>query len=382
LKRNPRILFLQATEAAALPPIVNAAVLMAERGWNVTVLTAPIAGMQLAFPEHPLIDIQALPERPSHVMSKLNYLRYTARAIRLAQSIRPDVVYASDPLGAGPGLLAAKSTKARFAYHEHDSPTMGACGSVLSRLRGAAARNADLVIFPNEERGRIAQVEIGFVTDRLRIIWNMPRRSEMPPITDHQHEQMIVYYHGSITPERLPETVIDAILRFEGAVRLHIAGYEAPGSDGYIETLQRHGTTENGQPLVRYLGLFPISNQLLAVAAQTHVGLALMPLSSNDVNMLHMVGASNKIFEYMAAGLAVLVSDLPDWRRAFVVSGFSGACDPSSVDSVADALSWLLDNPELRRAMGVRNRSKILADWNYDTAFAPVMEMFREWVSQ
>ena len=49
LQRLPRILFVQATEAAALPPVINAAVLLAESGWKVTVLTAPIAGETCPF---------------------------------------------------------------------------------------------------------------------------------------------------------------------------------------------------------------------------------------------------------------------------------------------------------------------------------------------
>lgn len=374
-------MFIQATEAAAYPPIVNAAVLMAEDGWNVSILNAPVSGKKLAFPAHPLIDIRALSERPSHVMSKPNYLRYTAQAIRLARSIRPDVVYASDQLGAGPGLLAAKASGARLAYHEHDSPAPGVGStSVLRRARMAAVRKADVVIFPNEERARLAHAEIGFALDRLHIVWNMPRTSAMPSIADPRKEPMVVYYHGSITPGRLPQTLADAIRRFNGAIRLHVAGYEVDSSDGHIDRLRRHGTGDNGQRLVQYLGLLPLHSELLAAACQAHIGLALMPPRSNDVNMQHMTGASNKIFDYMAAGLAALVSDLPDWCRLFVATGFARACDPTSVDSVAAALSWFRDNPELRREMGARNRAKILADWNYDTAFAPVMRLFQAWV--
>ncbi len=377
--QTPRILFIQATDAAALPPIIHAAMLMAESGWNVTVLTAPVEGTNLVFAAHPRIDIHALPKRPSHVMSKLNYLCYAARAIRLARSIRPDVVYASDQLGAGPGLLAAKATGARLVYHEHDSPAPGAIGSVLRRLRAAAARQADLVIFPNDERARLAQAGIGFSADRLRVIWNMPRRSEMPPARDRPDAPMIVYYHGNISPALLPETSVSAVRRFNGAVQLQVVGYEAPGSVGYIDRLQRHGTTEDGQQLVKYLGLSS-RDELLAAAAQAHVGLALMPPSTSDVNMQHMTGASNKIFDYMAAGLATLVSDLPDWRRQFVATGFARACDPTSTDSVAAALSWFRDNPELRREMSARNRAKILADWNYDTAFVSVIRSCQSWI--
>ncbi len=375
----PRILFIQATEAAALPPVVNAAALMADSGWHVSVLTAPVAGINLAFASHPLIDIHRMPERPSHVMSKLNYLRYTARAVRLARRNRPDVVYASDQLGAGPGLLAAKTTRARLAYHEHDSPTPGAASSVLRHLRAAAMRKADAVIFPNETRARLAQAEIGFAPDRLHIVWNMPRRSEIPSITENSNEPLVLYYHGSVTPERLPQTVIDAVRRFDGAVRLQVAGYEVASSHGYIDKIERRRIGDSREPFVQYLGHFS-RNQLLAIAARAHVGLALMPPSSTDVNMRHMTGASNKIFDYMAAGLATLVSDLPDWRRQFVATDFARACDPTSTDSVAAALSWFRDNPELRREMSARNRAKILADWNYDTAFASVIRSCQAWI--
>ena len=36
-----------------------------------------------------------------------------------------------------------------------------------------------------------------------------------------------------------------------------------------------------------------------------------------------------EIFDYMAAGLALLVSDLADWREMFVARGFARACDPA-----------------------------------------------------
>jgi hypothetical protein len=123
----------------------------------------------------------------------------------------------------------------------------------LRRLRAAAARRADLLIFPNEERARLAQTEIGFATDRLRIVWNLPRKSEMPSIGVRGADPLVLYYHGSITPERLPPTVIEAVRRFDGAVRVHIAGFEVPSSNGHIDRLIVFGTTDKGEPRVRYL---------------------------------------------------------------------------------------------------------------------------------
>jgi len=105
--------------------------------------------------------------------------------------------------------------------------------------------------------------------------------------------------------------------------------------------------------------------------------LSLMPFKSDDVNINHMVGASNKPFDYMAAGLALLVSDLPDWTRMFVEPGFGLACNPADVDSISSVLSWFIDHPEERRAMAGRARDKIEAEWNYDAQFRGVLESLK-----
>ena len=372
-RSRPRVLFVQATNPGAYPPLIHASILMAEAGWEVTFLSAPIDGNELALDPHPRVKVLALKTRPSHVMSKLGYASYAAAAAGLALRLRPNVVYASDPLGAGPGLLAARIAGAALVYHEHDSPSPRMLRPVLARSRAAAARASRLVVFPNEERARVAQTELGFPNDRLHIVWNVPRRRELVAPAATAEPPLILYYHGSITPERLPETVAVAVRRMAGRVRLRIAGYEAASARGYVSHLVGSDTGASADAPVEYLGTVSRAN-LLGEAARAHVGLALMPLSSGDPNMNHMVGASNKPFDYMAAGLTLLVSDLPDWTRMFVEPGFGIACNPADTDSISAALGWFIDHPEERRAMGARARNKIEAEWNYDAQFRGVLE--------
>jgi glycosyltransferase involved in cell wall biosynthesis len=373
--RDRRVLFVQATEPAGYPPLIHASSLMAEAGWNVTLLSAPIEGKRLELTRHPRIALRAVPARPSHVMSKPAYARYVAAAARLALSLRPDVVYASDPLGAGPGLLAARLARARLVYHEHDSPAPASLRPLVARARAAAARRAELVIFPNEARARIAQAELGFSTDCLQIVWNMPRRAELPAALDNQPETpLVIYYHGSITPDRLPLGVVEAVRRLCGLACLRIAGYEAPGAVGYVQRLLELGGSNNSTGIVHYSGQVPGRADLVAMATRAHVGLALIPSRGNDVNFRHMTGASNKPFDYMAAGLALLVWDRPDWYDMFVVPGYARACDPTHPASIANALAWFLDHPAERQAMGSSGRARIEAEWNYDSAFEPVID--------
>jgi glycosyltransferase involved in cell wall biosynthesis len=215
---------------------------------------------------------------------------------------------------------------------------------------------------------------LGFPNNRLKIVWNVPRRREIVSYATTTTEPLIIYYHGSITPERLPKTVAFAVNRMAGRVRLRIAGYEAPGAHGYVRHLVDCGTGAAADALIEYIGLLPSREDLLAEAARAHVGLALMPCHSNDLNMRQMTGASNKPFDYMATGLALLVSDLPDWKTMFVDAGFALACDPTDVDSLSAALGWFIDHPDERRAMAARARNKIEAEWNYDTQFRAVLE--------
>ena len=368
-----RVLFLQATEPAAYPPLINASMLMAEAGWDVTFLSAPIAGEKLKLADHPRIAVRSIPPRPSHVMGKTAYAGYLAAAARLVLQLRPDVVYASDPLGAAPGLLAARIARGRLVYHEHDSPAPGSLAPVISRARVRAARSADLIVFPNEARAHIARAELGFTADRLHIVWNMPRRAELPPIEARPELPLTLYYHGSITPDRLPLAIVEALGRFRGRVRLRFAGYEAPSAAGYVHQLVRLGHIGCGNSLVGYVGQVQEHVDLVARAAQASVGLAVVPHHCDDLNMRHMTGASNKPFDYMAAGLALLVSNRPDWHEMFAAPGYARACNPTDPASVATALDWFLDHPEERRAIGAQGRAKIEAEWNYDTAFAPVM---------
>ena len=204
-------------------------------------------------------------------------------------------------------------------------------------------------------------------------MWNCPRLSEIPKPAAHRNGELIVYYHGSITGARLPPSLIRAVSRFGGAVRLHVAGFEVPGAIGYVQEMLTLAEDSGVADLIKFLGTIPLRRDLFHTASMADVGLSFMPTAADDVNLRHMVGASNKPFDYMACGLPLLVSDLPDWSSTFVEPGFARACDPNDPDSIEATLRWYLDRPVDRRAMGRRCRKKIRQDWNYDVMFAGVL---------
>lgn len=366
-------LFLQLADPALYPPIMHAALIMAENGWKVKILSSPQHDIKMEFPAHPGIETIKLRTRPSYRVLARDYLAYITKAIVMAFRFKPDVIYASDPLGSIPGMLAFISFRSRLVYHEHDSPTHNRQLMFLLRVaRKRVAQMALIVVFPNSERADIVREQLGFCPSKIAVIWNLPSRRSIPPRVEKPNGPLVFYYHGSITPERLPRTVPEAIARLRCGGALRIAGYEVPSAQGYINELQsRWGRVQDGG-LIDFIGQLS-HPQLLREAAKAHIGIALMPHESADINMKYMSGASNKAFDYMAAEMPLLVSELPEWRKMFVDPGYAVACDPDSVDSVERALAVLVGDSDKRKAMAKASREKIDKNWHYEAAFCQVL---------
>lgn len=56
-----------------------------------------------------------------------------------------------------------------------------------------------------------------------------------------------------------------------------------------------------------------------------------------------------------------------------VDGGFGVACDPESGDRIAAAVSGLLSEPSALATLRSRTQRQIATEWNYETAFTPVM---------
>ena len=373
---RPVVLFLQATDPAIYPPLINAAWLLSEAGLHSTFLSSPHADNELAMPEIPGLTIEKIPTRPTFAVDRMSYIAYIRRAVGLARKLRPRAIYASDPMGALPGLIASHLSGTPLVYHEHDSPSDSRqLHSLVRCARSFAIRTANIVVFPNAARAEAARADIRFDESRLMIVWNTPRIAEIPAKAVRD-DVFTLYYHGSINEQRLPMAVAEAVSQFGRQVRLRIAGYDtSPGRRHLSDMIERYGKWHEGG-LIDSLGQIK-REDLLTAAATADAGLALMPVASDDINMVSMVGASNKAFDYMAAGLPIIVSDLAEWKTMYVAPGHGFAANPSDAKSLAAVIRILLDDPINRRAIGSRNQARVAREWNYDTHFRAVVNALK-----
>jgi glycosyltransferase involved in cell wall biosynthesis len=175
-------------------------------------------------------------------------------------------------------------------------------------------------------------------------------------------------------PSRLPVSVLEALATLPERVKLRVIGYETIGHLNYVSSLRETSRRLGIADRVEFLGTIPERNELLSWCRKSDIGLALLPKESSDVNEQNMTGASNKPFDYLSCGLAILMSDLPDWRAFYAEPGFGLTCNPEDSKSIADALRWFLDHPVEMRAMGESGRRRIATEWNYEAKFVPILE--------
>jgi glycosyltransferase involved in cell wall biosynthesis len=374
--RQKRVLYIQYANPAALPPLEHSSKLLLKTGWEVLFLGVRAANTDNIAFQDPQIRVELLRDCAGGWRNRLRYLSFLGWVVVKALSWSPNWIYASDMSVCPVAYLLSFFPSTQMIYHEHDSPAEKATGlfqRFLLFFRRLLARRA-LCILPNEQRESIFRKETRAASSC--VVWNCPTVDEISSQrAAPDHDSVWVMYHGSIVPQRLPLAVAYSFKLLPPEVKLRVAGYETVLNQGYVNRLRAEFRELQIEDRFEFIGSVATRKELLAWCAKSHVGLALMPEQTSDINMLHMTGASNKPFDYLSSGMCLLVSDLPDWKGLFVDSGYGLACSASDPHSIAGALNWFVNHRDEMLRMGEAGRKKIATDWNYEKQFEGVLAL-------
>ena len=285
-------------------------------------------------------------------------VRLGAEAMRLARrgaATGPDVVHAHDAAMLLPGLRAARRAGARLVYDSHELATgvpyrRGAWPATVAVVERLGAPRADAVITVSD--GIAARLDERY---RLRrppvVIRNLPSLS--PPgsakVPDLRRqlgvgEAPLVLHQGAAAAGRGCETLVRALATLPSAHLLFL-GAEGP----YAERLRGVAGECGVADRAHFLG--PVAPEaLLSYTAQADIGVSLLEDSCEN----HRLALPNKLFEYIAAGLPVVVSDLPEMGRLVRERRIGRCADPSDPESVAAGLRAALaerDDEGLRKRL-------------------------------
>lgn len=274
-------------------------------------------------------------------------------------------------------LIAARLRRARIVYDAHElygEPKRGA--GPWSRLTSQVAalserlivRSADQVITTNPTRADVL-AERHRRSD-VRVVANTPPRVDAVVARDPGFPpgDVLLYQGGIYAEARAFEATIKA-LRHLPALSFVIVGFGRESQRDLIrEWARRYGVADR----VQILDAVPF-DQLVGIAAAASVGI--VPLRNISLNSY--LGDTNKLFEYMMAGLPAVGSDFPEVARV-LNSGeptVGAVFDPEDDRSIAAAIATVLgDSYEQRREQA---RRLALERWCWEHDEAELIACFR-----
>jgi glycosyltransferase involved in cell wall biosynthesis len=276
-----------------------------------------------------------------------------SRAGRRAGSF--DVVHAHDFATLPAGSLLARRQK-RLVYDAHEiyadqEPDPPRLHRALVRLlEGPLARRADAVVTVSEPIARELRESLR-LAKRPLVVLSCPPRTDVQP-AERGSGPLLALYQGAMGPGRPLEDLVVAAENADGVkVTIRVPGVPAlPG-------------VEMAEPVE--------PDKLVEAAAAFHVGLVInRPLTRNDELVL-----PNKLFEYLMAGLAVVVPRLPGLAPLVEGEGIGLTYEPGRPELLGAALTELASDPDRLLALRRRARELAVRRFNAETEAAKLVAL-------
>lgn len=269
--------------------------------------------------------------------------------VRGVLRLRPDVVHAHDAAMLLPGAFGALLTGAQLVYDSHELAAsvpyrerswawfvtaierlvVPRCRAVITVSDGIADRLRDrygLRSTPTVVRNvsALAPGGSGALRDRLGIAREVP----------------LVLHQGAPAPDRGCEVLVRAAAALDG-VHVAFLGDPEPGFGGQLQGLISELGLEDRVTMVPSIPL----HELLASTSEADVGVTLL----QDTCENHRLALPNKLFEYIAAGVPVVASALPETEALIDAYGVGWCVRPDDPDALAATLRHALtaDRTEL-----------------------------------
>jgi glycosyltransferase involved in cell wall biosynthesis len=302
------------------------------------------------------------------------YIEFNIRLLIGISRQKADLIWAADFFSLPACFIAAKWMNARIYYDSRE---------VYTGIYGISTRPLLKKLVYYLEKWLIQRTDRVFVTGlmdmeviqtlygirHVHLLRNLPRR--LKRISPFQFDfirksdvSLILCYQGTLVHGRGISTCLKI------AERLPICGLVLLGWGEHIDEYKKKAESMKISDRVWFPGKIP-QNQLIRYTAGADIGLALI----DDVSLNNRLALPNKLFEYIMAGIPVLVSDCPqmvDIVNKFQVGAVIQNNDPEIAASV---IKHWTDNPRLYQKLK-NNCIKASETLNWEVEFKTIERYF------
>ena len=223
---------------------------------------------------------------------------------------KPDVIHANDLDALIPAYMAQKKLKCKLIYDSHEiyvenNNFIGrkVLKFIYSKIEKHILKKVDLMVCVSNAAAEYFVKK--YKIKKPLVVTNCAIQKEIYKGVEVKNEGFEVLNHGQFYAGRGYDIMIKACeyLRDYPEIKLAIRGF------GTLEHELREKVEENGYN--NFIFYQPVTVQeLIPMAARSMVGVAI----TEPICLNFELSVSNKLFEYAAAGLPVIMSDIPEHR--------------------------------------------------------------------
>jgi glycosyltransferase involved in cell wall biosynthesis len=342
---------------------------LAKAGYDVSLIVADGKGNE----SKDGVNIYDVGSSKGHADRMLNTTR---RVFAKARELNAEVYHLHDPELLPLGLLL-RATGIRVVYDMHENlpeqirkkhwihPLIRKPLAVIVSIFERLTLNHMTVIMAESSYAQ----NYSWVKKR-QIVLNFPQVEEfINSENSTQSNKFLVGYIGEVTFDRGILMTIMALqaLRADGLpVRFECIGDVA--TEVAADTIYRNGMQEGW---IHSPGRLP-PNKGWPIIAGCQLGVALLKPIGNYFNSY-----PTKMFEYMAMGLPVVVSNFPLYRDVIERHQCGFCVDPLSPKEIANAIDFLVSNPKRAKEMGRNGRMAVHENYHWGNEEEKLINLYR-----
>ena len=271
-------------------------------------------------------------------------------------------------------FISSKLHQGKFVYDCHEVQWE------LSRLAGFLERifiqRADKIINVSEGRARAQSARYHVSMKRITVIFNYPviYSKRFEPQLNYNNSLHCIFSGGFTLSNNRIDNFVKAIEEVQ-EIRFSLLSF------GYGEsqyTLKKLINKLHLTERVQFLQLVP-ADQVIETISKHDFAVNLLT-NHNDL-VTYNYPAINKMYEYLAAGLPVLVSQLPSFIDEFVKEGVGIAVDPDNVDSIKEGLNFFLQNRDTILSMKRKALELSRSRYNWETQEKKLLALYKSLAS-
>ncbi len=356
------------------PPTINAITLLSEKVNKITVVGRNIAkggwkfseNVYLRFPSK-YIDSRNFVKK-NLIYKIYYYLKFSLLLIRSIYINKPEIVLAYDNIGLMPVILLKPIFKYKIWYHNHDITVPENIKKFTIqwfayKVEQSKFNKINYFSLPANERRNYFPYEN--FNGKYYFLPNYPLKKIYNKFYTKKNIQseVNIIFQGSIDKGHCIEEVINLLKEENNNYRLILKGWIPSLYESKINALKEK------YDLMKKVELLGETSylKLIEITIQAHIGLAIY--IPNSIMVKTIATASNKIYEYAALGLPVILFDTPYFREFFGKREWAFFSD-GSLESLKKCIVEIIAN---YKEISESAHLDFINELNFENYFIPIM---------